>query len=140
MRAEQPACLGQDTRRIGKRTNGVVQAAQECLPALGPAKRLFCAGPLGGRPCSIGDHLDQRNLIRCPAPRRRTVDAKCGNPMRVLYEWRDHECGGLVKEKLVALGDPQAFIGTHVIDNDRLAATAGEDDRFAEIGEPAAKR
>ena len=51
--AEQAAGLVKNARRIGERADGVVQAAQERLPALAPAQRLFRAGPLA-RPTTSG--------------------------------------------------------------------------------------
>src|SRR6185436_16901564 len=59
---EQAACLLENARRIRERTDGLVEAAQERLPALVPVQGLFRAGPLAGSPHPLGRRFNQRDL------------------------------------------------------------------------------
>ena len=135
--AEQAACLLKNARRIGERPDGVVQAAQERLPALAPAQRLFCAGPLAGRPRPLGGHFNQCDLIARPGPRRGAVDAECREPSTILDQRRADERRSLACEELLALRVRESRIRVDVIDDHRLATAARVDDGLAESGDRA---
>ena len=135
--AEQAACLLKNARRIGERPDGVVQAAQERLPALAPAQCLFCAGPLAGRPRPLGGDFNQCDLIARPGPRRGAVDAECRKPSTILDQRRADERRSLAREELLALRVRESRIRIDVIDGHRLATAARVDDGLAESGDRA---
>ena len=75
--AEQAAGLVKNARRIGERADGVVQAAQERLPALAPAQRLFRAGPLARPPTSARRSLQPMRSDRASS----SAAWRCGRRM-----------------------------------------------------------
>ena len=135
--AEQAACLLKNARRIGERPDGVVQAAQERLPALAPAQCLFGAGALASRPRPLGGDFDQCDLIARPGPRRGAVDGECRKPSTILDQRRADERRSLASEELLALRVRESRIRIDVIDGHRLATAARVDDGLAESGDRA---
>ena len=142
VRAEQAACLLENARGIGERPDGVVQAAQERLPGLAPAQRLFGAGPFADPPHPVGGDFNQRDLIARPGPRRGAVDGERPEPSAALDERRADERRRLGREQLLALRGRESRIRVDVVDGHRLAAAACVDDGAAHPGDraPARKR
>ena len=126
--AEQAACLPKNARRIGVRPDGVVQAAQERLPALGPVQCLFGASALASPPRPLGGDFDQCDLIARPGPRRGAVDGERGKPSAILDQRRADQRCSLASEQLGALRVRESRIRIDVVDRHRLATAAGVDE------------
>ena len=122
----------ENARRIGERSDGVVQTPQECLSALAPAECIFGTGPLGGRPRPVGGDFNQCDLVARPDPGRGAVDPETREPSTILDQRRPDEGGRLARKQLLALSIRKSRVGGDVVDDHRLAATARVDGGLAE--------
>lgn len=142
VRAEKVAGLPKNARRIGKRANRVLQAAEERLPIFSALQRLPGARPFAGRPGAIRRHLDERDLIATPAARPVAVNGERGNPSTFFDQRHTNEGLGSVREELCTIRSREPRVRMDIGDDDRLAAKAFVGDGFAELrqGPAAGKR
>ena len=120
--------------------DGVVQAAQEGLPALAQAQCLFGTGALGRRPRPVGGDFNQCDLVASPIPGGGAVDPEAREPATIFNQRRPDEGGGLARKQLLALRIRESRVRADVIDDHGLAATARVDGGLRRIVRPDLER